>query len=121
MLDLIDDEPDVQDLITEDDSPVDNLFSEKEQRLLTEPLYSSWVGPGEGRPFLASSNVGIFSMVRTPPIVPDMFLSLDVEMPENWWDKSRRSYFIWEFGKPPELVIEIVSNWEGGEDSENKA
>jgi hypothetical protein len=33
--------PDVDSLITEDDEPVDNLSSEKQQRLLTEPLYSS--------------------------------------------------------------------------------
>ncbi len=31
--------PDVSHLITEDDTPVDNLFSEKQQRLLTRPLY----------------------------------------------------------------------------------
>jgi hypothetical protein len=33
--------PNVDALITEDDTPVDNLPSEKQQRLLTEPLYSS--------------------------------------------------------------------------------
>ena len=33
--------PDVEHLVTEDDTPVDNVFSEKQQRLLTEPLYSS--------------------------------------------------------------------------------
>ena len=120
MLDLIDDSPDIRDLVTEDDTPVDNLPSEKQQRLLTEPLYSSWKGPGDGRPFLVAANVGIFSMVRTPPVVPDLFLSLDVEVPDNWWDKAHRSYFIWEFGKPPELVLEIVSNREGGEDREKK-
>src|SRR5208282_1759662 len=27
------------------------------------------------------------------------------------------SYFIWEYGKPPDVVIEVVSNLEGGEDS----
>jgi len=32
---------DIQDLVTEDDTPVDNLLSEKQQRLLTEPLYSA--------------------------------------------------------------------------------
>lgn len=120
MLELFDDLPDIRDLITEDDTPVDNLPSEKQQRLLTEPLYSSWSGPGDGRPFLAAANVGIFSMVRTPPVVLDMFLSLDVEVAENWWDKAHRSYFIWEFGKPPEFVLEIVSNQEGGEDQEKK-
>jgi hypothetical protein len=69
--------PDIQSLITEDDTPVDNLPSEKQQRLLTEPLYSSWTGAGAERPFLAAANVGIFSVARNPAIVPDMFLSLD--------------------------------------------
>ena len=120
MLDYIDDLPDIQHIVTEDDTPVDNLPSEKQQRLLTEPLYSAWAGPGDGRPFLAAANVGIFSMLRTPPVVPDMFLSLDVEVAEDWWRKAHRSYFLWEFGKPPDLVLEIVSNQEGGEDGEKK-
>ncbi len=30
--------PDIDDLITEDDAPLVNLPSEKQQRLLTEPL-----------------------------------------------------------------------------------
>ena len=34
--------PDVSHLVTEDDEPLDNLPSEKQQRLLTETLYSSW-------------------------------------------------------------------------------
>ena len=112
--------PDIDALVTEDDTPVDNLPSEKQQRLLTEPLYSSWTGPGENRPFLAAANVGVFSQTRTPAIVPDMFLSLDVTVAEDWWRKEHRSYFIWEFGKPPELVLEIVSNSEGGEDTEKR-
>lgn len=120
MLDIIEDLPDIQGIITEDDTPVDNLPSEKQQRLLTEPLYSAWSGPGEGRPFLAAANVGVFSMVRTPPVVPDMFLSLDVEVAGDWWQKAHRSYFLWEFGKAPDLVLEIVSNQEGGEDGEKK-
>jgi hypothetical protein len=43
-------------------------------------------------------------------------VSLDVALPENVWEKRRRTYFIWEFGKTPELAIEIVSNKVGGED-----
>lgn len=112
--------PDIDALITEDDTPVDNLPSEKQQRLLTEPLYSSWAGPGDNRPFLAAANVGVFSQTRTPAIVPDMFLSLDVTVAQDWWRKEHRSYFIWEFGKPPEVVVEIVSNTEGGEDNEKR-
>jgi Uma2 family endonuclease len=104
--------PDISHLITEDDTPVDNLLSEKNQRLLTEPLYSSWAGPGHERTFLVAANVGLFVVPRNPAIVPDVLLSLDVTVPEDWW--TTRSYFVWEFGKAPDVVIEIVSNtkWE---------
>ena len=105
--------PDTSHLITEDDTPVDNLASEKHQRLLTEALYSSWAGPGPGRPFLAAANVGLFPVPRNPAIVPDVLLSLDVTVPEDWW--TTRSYFVWELGKAPDVVIEIVSNKRGEE------
>ncbi len=109
--------PDVDQLITEDDTPVDNIPSEKQQRLLTEPLYSAKEECPLEWPFLAAANVGIFYGMHQPAIVPDMFLSLSVQVSEDWWSKKHRSYFVWEFGKVPELVIEIVSNKEGGEDT----
>jgi Uma2 family endonuclease len=109
---LMVDVPDISQLITEDDTPVDNIFSGIQQRLLVESLYSSWK---PARPFMAASNVGLFSTLHEPPIVPDMFLSLDVQPAEDLWAKEHRSYFIWEFGKSPEVVVEIVSNTEGGE------
>ena len=111
---------DIQSLVTEDDTPVDNMPSEKQQRLLTEPLYSSWAGPGAGRPFLAAANVGVFPEPRNPAIVPDVFLSLDVQVNPDWWDKRHRSYFVWEFGKVPDLVVEIVSNQKGNEVGEKR-
>jgi Uma2 family endonuclease len=110
--------PNVEHLVTEDDTPVDNTFSEKQQRLLTEPLYSSWAGPGEGRPFVAMANVGLFYAVQKPPYVPDVLLSLDVELPADLWPKPHRSYFVWQYGKAPDVVIEVVSGDEGGEDSD---
>jgi len=110
-------EVNIDHLVIEDDEPVDSILSEKNQRLLTEPLYTSWSGPGDDRPYLAAANVGVFSSVYQSPIVPDMFLSLDVELPENWKQKRFLSYFVWEYGKPPDLVIEIVSNKEGGENT----
>jgi Uma2 family endonuclease len=109
-------EPDVEHLITEDDTPVDNIFSEKQQRLLTESLYTSWEGPpGEGRSFIALANVGLFYAVEQPAVVPDVLVSLDVQLPEELWAKKHRSYFMWEYGKPPEVVVEIVSNQKGEE------
>lgn len=102
-------------IITEDDTPVDNLFSERQQRLLAESLYASWHVVGEGRPFLAMTNVGLFFALSTPPYVPDALVSLDVRPPDNPFPKKNRSYFIWEYGKPPEIVVEIVSNRKGGE------
>lgn len=104
--------PDVSQIITEDDTPVDNLFSAKQQRLLVESLYTSWQ---IDRPFVADANVGIYNVPRDPAIVPDVFLSLDVAIAEDWYAKEHRTYFIWEFGKPPDVVIEIVSNNKGGE------
>ncbi|MFN0124165.1 MAG: Uma2 family endonuclease [Blastocatellia bacterium] len=106
-------------LLTEDDTPVDNIFSEKQQRLLTEALYSSWEGPllenGARRAYVAFANVGLFRSLYLPPIVPDVFLSLDVKVQEPVYENHHRSYFLWEMGKAPEIVMEIVSNREGNE------
>jgi hypothetical protein len=108
--------PNVDELEIEDGKPVDSIFVEKHYRLLTEPLYASWNGGGEGRPFLALSDVGLFFKRGEPPLVPDVMLSLDVQA----GDLSRRehnSYFMWIVGKPPEVVIEIVSDRRGGEET----
>ena len=117
---MIDVAPDITNLMTEDDTPVDNLPSEKQQRLLTEPLYSSWTPEADEehpapRTFLADANVGVFYSVRQPPLVPDMFLSLDVEVNKDWRAKENHSYLVWEFGKVPEVVVEVVSDTKGNE------
>ena len=103
--------PDVSHLITEDDTPVDNFASAKQQRLLTNILYDA----RKDKVFVADANVGIYYNIGQPPIVPDFFLSLDVTTPPNLWEKNHRCYFVWEFGKTPEIAIEIVSNKVGGE------
>lgn len=106
-------ELDLSHIVTEDDTPVDNIASAKQQRLLVEPLYSAH--PLGERIFFADSNVGIFPLLHGAPLVPDTFLSLDVQPQQDWWEKKNRAYFLWEFGKAPEVVIEIVSNRRGGE------
>ncbi len=105
-------ELDISHLVIEDDSPVGNLQSEKQQRLLVEPLYSSKVLPA---PLLAAANVGLFYRLKGEPVVPDVMLSLGVQCAEDFSLKQNRSYFVWEFAKLPEVCIEIVSNAEGDE------
>ncbi len=107
-------ELDISHIITEDDTPVDNLFSEHQQRLLAESLSAGWEAPDKA-PFLAAANVGVFYGLNIPPVVPDVFVSFNVAVPQNVWEKRHRSYFVWEYGKPPEIVVEVVSNLVGGE------
>ncbi|MER3433998.1 MAG: hypothetical protein C4288_11335 [Leptolyngbya sp. ERB_1_1] len=104
-------ELDISHLTIEDDTPVDNFQSEKQQRLLVEPLYSSKALPA---PFLAAANVGLFYKLKGDPIVLDAMLSLGVQC-ADFSERRNRSYFVWEFGKVPEVCIEIVSNQEGDE------
>jgi Uma2 family endonuclease len=111
----------INNLETEDETPVDNLFSAKQQTLLKRALYSSWTPPAREddqesrRVFLADANVGVFYSPHQPPLVPDFFLSLDVQPHQDWYAKEHRSYFVWEFEKAPDVVVEIVSNRKGGE------
>lgn len=106
--------PDVSGLVTEDDTPVDNLLSEKQMRFLTEPLHSHFRPPG-GRRFFLSANVGLFPTPDDDPLVPDVLLSMDTAPKQPFTEKRNRSYFLWEHGKPPDVVIEIVSNTKGKE------
>jgi hypothetical protein len=106
--------------VTEDDTPLDSILTEKQERLLTEPLYTSWSGPppredGAPRPFAVLANVGLFSTPKEDPVVPDVMLSLDVAIPQDLGQKGNRTYALWRYQKAPEVVIEIVSNTKGGE------
>lgn len=105
-------ELDISHLTIEDDAPLVNFQSEIQQRLLVEPFYSSKALP---LPFLAAANVGLFYKLHGEPIVPDMLLSLGVQRAEDFSERRDRSYFVWEFGKVPEVCVELVSNREGDE------
>lgn len=108
--------PDTSHLITETDEPVDNIFSEKQMRLLTEPLYASW---DPGRDFWVAANVCMYEALNAKAVVPDVLLSLDAT-PDQAREFGSKCYFFWNHGKPPEVVIEIVSNKKGEELDDKK-
>ncbi|NDJ15745.1 Uma2 family endonuclease [Myxacorys almedinensis] len=105
-------ELDISHLVIEDDTPVDNFQSAQQQRLLIDALYSSRAVP---LPFIAEADVGLFYKLKGDPIVPDVLLSLGVQRAEDLSERRNRSYFVWEFGKVPDVCVEIVSNQEGDE------
>lgn len=111
-------EPDIRHLVTEDDTPVDNPFHERQQQLMSECIHTSFQPT---KPFVCFTNVGLYPSPYVEALVPDMMLSLDVSLPEDIWEKGNRAYLVWRYGKPPDLVVEIVSNRKGGEDDKKLA
>lgn len=106
-------EPDISHIEIEDGEPVDNIFSEKQQQLLLDCLEASL--HEELRPVVALANVGLFASPDQPPLVPDVMVTFQKTAPGPLDKKKNKTYFIWNYGTPPDIVIEIVSNREGGE------
>lgn len=107
--------PNIDHLIIEDDTPVESIFFEKLMRLLTIVLNGGWKGPGKGRTFAAFANVGLFAEPKQTPPVPDVMVAFDIPVGRGLERKEHNSYFLWEMGKPPKVVIEFVSDRRGGE------
>lgn len=107
--------PDLDKLVIENGEPVDNIYAEKQERLLTEPLYCHWSAPG-GKSFQVFANVGLFYADKTDPLAPDAMLATDIPTGGNLSLRENRSYFIWDRGKPPDVAIEFVSDKRGREE-----
>lgn len=108
-------EIDYSNIITEDGAPVENIVSEREMSLLRDTLYVSWQIDGQSPKFVALADVGVFYRPDKPAVVPDVMVSLGVTLPDEIKEKKDKSYFIWRYGKPPDVVVEIVSNAKGDE------
>ena len=68
-----------------------------------------------GRPWLAMANVGLFYRYGTSKhVVPDVMVSLDV-VEQALPPGKDMTYSLHYHGKPPELVVEIISNTKGRE------
>ncbi|MBY0233016.1 MAG: Uma2 family endonuclease [Gemmataceae bacterium] len=108
--------PDLTKIRIEDGKPVDSIHNEKQQRLLASALQRPWPGLAPGRRWMVFANVGYFYRISpTRGLAPDAMLSLDVEPGDPLQEAADRSYFLWQRGKPPEVVVEIVSDYEGEE------
>lgn len=107
--------PNLDEIDIEGEKVVESVYPEKLYRLLAESLCASWTGPGEGRTFQVFTGVGLFYHAGRPGLCPDLMLALDIE-PGDVNERANRSYFTWLRGKVPDLILEVVSDREGGEE-----
>jgi hypothetical protein len=110
----------IETLVIRDDEPVESLFAERQMAVLADSLLASWTPPGDDKRFLAVANVGLFWSLTEPPLVPDVMAAVGVEYPGDPKTKANNSYFVRRFGKPPDVVVELVSDRRGGELTEKR-
>ena len=102
--------PTADELPNSDDTPVDNELQEIIPSLLKSILRILW---HDRMDWFFGIDMGIYTDPDRPPIVPDGFLSLNVE--RSFDENLRLSYLLWEEEILPILVLEVVSAKPGGE------
>ena len=102
--------PTADELPCSDDTPVDNELQEIIPSLLKSILQILWA---DRMGWFFGIDMGVYTDPERPPIVPDGFLSLDVE--RSYDEDLRLSYLLWEERVIPIFVLEVVSTKPGGE------
>jgi Uma2 family endonuclease len=102
--------PTADELPCSDDTPVDNELQEIIPSLLKSILRMLWATRMD---WFFGIDMAIYTDPDRPPIVPDGFLSLNVERVYD--EELRPSYTLWEEEVPPIFVLEVVSTTPGGE------
>ena len=102
--------PTADELPCSDDTPVDNELQEIIPSLLKSILQILWA---DRMDWFFGIDMGVYTDPERPPIVPDGFLSLDVE--RSYDEDLRLSYLLWEERVIPIFVLEVVSTKPGGE------
>jgi Uma2 family endonuclease len=102
--------PTADELPCSDDTPVDNELQEIIPSLLKSILQILWA---ERMDWFFGIDMAIYTEPEQPAIVPDGFLSLNVE--RVYRENLRLSYTLWEEEVTPIFVLEVVSTKPGGE------
>ena len=92
--------------------------------MLLLQLYATlaWLPKGVAE-FFAAADVGLFASYDDKGRAPDVMVSLNVagKPADVPMEKKDLTYFVWEKGKVPEFVLEVVSNRKGKELDKKKA
>ncbi len=102
--------PRAEDLPDSDETPVDNELQTDIPHLLKDVLRRIWA---EREDWFMGIDMGLYYHPDRPAIVPDAFLAVGV--PRLKHVNGRLSYVLWEEGKFPDLVLEVVSQKYNGE------
>jgi Uma2 family endonuclease len=96
--------PSADELPDSDETPVDNELQELIPALLKSILLMLWE---RRQDWLFAIDMGIYTSLELPPIVPNAFLSLGVD--RCYDEELRPSYVLWDEEIVPIFVLEVVS------------
>lgn len=95
--------------IIEDDEPYESIYAGRLYSLLTSTLYESWPGPPPRGDFVAAAHVALIGTEdQIKGYCPDMMLAVNVRLGDLSL-RENNAYFVWVRGKPPDVVMEMVS------------